>query len=102
MGAAAAIIIAKETHIVREFQRRGVTSPDRAQSLDMMLVDPDGIGARRLIERAVLRQEAPGQYYVDVEVWEAVRRMRRRVMFVLIFLALAAAAVVATQANMAR
>ena len=102
MGAAVAVVIARETQIVREFQRRGVTSPDRAQSLDMIAVDPDGIGARRQIERAVLRPAAPGQYYVDVEVWEAIRRSRRRVVAIMIFLAVAAAVVMATQGTLAR
>jgi hypothetical protein len=33
---------------------------------------------KRLYNRAVIREAGPGLYYLDEEVWEAVRRTRRR------------------------
>jgi hypothetical protein len=42
-----------------------------------------------LRDRAVIREAAPGTYYLDEEVWTAVRRTRRRVATVfLVILAL--------------
>jgi hypothetical protein len=33
---------------------------------------------KRLHNRAVIREAAPGMYYLDEEVWTAVRRTRQR------------------------
>ena len=39
----------------------------------------ESMAVRRLHDRAVIREAAPGVYYLDEEVWTAVRRTRRRV-----------------------
>ena len=48
--------------------------------------------ARRLRERAVVRETPPdsGHYYLDVEVWRALRRTRRRVLAAVLIVAVAA------------
>lgn len=90
MATAAAVIIAKERHIVDAFVRAGVTSPDRARAPDELGIDHLGLAWRRLRDHAVARESEPGsgRFYVDVEVWQGVRRMRRRVAFAMIVIAL--------------
>jgi hypothetical protein len=91
MGATAvAIIFVKERRAVEAFARAGATAPGTAQSLHAIGI-ADGRTVRRLRDRAVLRAAAPDLYYVDLEVWHAVRRARRRMALVLLGLVLAAA-----------
>ena len=90
MGGAVAVILIKERRIVEAFERAGATSPDRAMSAGDVNVDDVGIGWRRLRERAVIREASAGRYYLDVEVWQATRRTRRRLMAVVLILVLAA------------
>ena len=90
MGGAVAVILIKERRIVEAFERAGATSPDRAMSVGDVNVDDVGIGWRRLRERAVIREASAGRYYLDVEVWQATRRTRRRLMAVMLILVLAA------------
>ena len=79
MGAAAAIAIMrmKEREVVDDFRAAGALTPSTAQSYTAM-----GFGesraVRRLHDSAVIRQAAPGLFYLDEEVWIAVRRNRRR------------------------
>jgi hypothetical protein len=86
MAAAAGAVLIKERHIVDAFQRAGATSIDRAVLPDDIGVDEVGIGWRRLRSRVVIREtEADsGRYYLDVEVWQALRRMRRRLMAIIL------------------
>ena len=86
MGASAvlAVIMKKEREIIEAFERAGATSPDSARPLDTMAIDADGLGMRRLRDRAVIREAAPGRYYLDVEVLQALRRLRRRLSVVVI------------------
>jgi hypothetical protein len=96
MGAAAAIAIMrmKEREVVDDFRAAGAVTPSKAQSYTAM-----GFGqsraVKRLHESAVIREAAPGLYYLDEEVWTAVRRNRRRratillVVIVLLFVGLA-------------
>ena len=87
MGAAvAAIIMMREREIVEAFERAGATTPQSARPFDTMDVEVHGVGMRRLRERAVIREAAPGQYYLDAEVWQAVRRQRQRLATVVILL----------------
>jgi hypothetical protein len=88
MGAAAAIILARERQLVETFERAGVTSPESARSAELLNVDTGGASWRRLRERAVVREAGAGsgRYYLDVEVWEAVRRQRQRMVIVLVVL----------------
>jgi hypothetical protein len=104
MGAAAAVILMKERRIVEAFERGGATSPASARTPDDLGVDPHGIGWRRLRDHAVVREANPGadRYYVDVDVWQALRRMRRRIVLVLGLVILMAALVLASSAGLAR
>lgn len=83
MGTAAAAIVIKERHIVAAFERVGATSPERAVTLDELGV-PNRIAARRLKSRAILREAAPGRFFVDLPGWHALRRLRRRMAAVLL------------------
>ena len=79
MGAAvAAILIRREKEVVDDFRAAGATSRESAQSYTAIGLG-ESLGLRRLRERAVIREAAPGTYYLDEEVWTAVRRTRRRV-----------------------
>lgn len=90
MATAAAVIIARERHIVDAFVRAGVTSPDRARTPEELGVDASGLAWLRLRDRAVGRESPPGsgRYYVDAEVWQALRRTRHRIAVVLLVVAL--------------
>jgi hypothetical protein len=91
MGAAvAAVILMRERRVVEAFERAGATSPDRAISANDVDVDESGVGWRRLRERAIVREATTGRFYLDVEVWQANRRMRHRLAFALGLLLLAA------------
>ncbi|MEO8620514.1 MAG: hypothetical protein ABI625_05575 [bacterium] len=94
MGGAVAVILIKERHMVEALQRAGATSPATARTLDNLGavgIDADGIAWRRLRDRAVVREAAPGAFYVDIEVWQALRRQRRRLILVMLVLILIAA-----------
>lgn len=91
MGAAAAVILLRERQVVEAFERAGATSPERARTANEVNVDDTGVGWRRLRERAIVREAAPGRFYLDVEVWQATRRTRRRILSVLVLLILLAA-----------
>jgi hypothetical protein len=103
MGAAAAVILMKERQIVEAFERAGATTVSAARSAADVGVDPNGIGWRRLRERAIVREASPGTelYYLDVEVWQATRRTRRRVLAVLVVVMLAFLAVMVTGGKLA-
>jgi hypothetical protein len=84
----------KERQVVDDFRAAGAVTPSTAQSYAAL-----GFGETRAIKRlhdsAVIREASPGLYYLDEEVWIAVRRNRRRraiivaSIFALIFLGLA-------------
>lgn len=79
MGAAvAAIIVAKEREIVEAFRDVGATASVTALPLDQVGVD-ENVGFRRLRAHEVIRETVPGRFYLDEQVWTAVRRTRRRV-----------------------
>ena len=78
MSAVAAAIIAKEKHIVEAFRSVGATSAGAAVAPASIGV-ADHVAFRRLRQRAVLREVAPGALYLDEPGWEALRAMRRRV-----------------------
>jgi hypothetical protein len=79
MGAAvAAILIRREKEVVDDFRAAGATSRETAQSYTA-IGRGHSLGLKRLRDRAVIREAAPGTYYLDEEVWTAVRRTRRRV-----------------------
>jgi hypothetical protein len=79
MGAAvAAVLIRREKEVVDDFRAAGATSRESAQSYTAIGLG-QSLGLKRLRDRAVIREAAPGTYYLDEEVWTAVRRTRRRV-----------------------
>lgn len=85
MGAAAivAVMRRREREVVDDFRAAGATSRETAQSYTAIGLG-ESLGLRRLRERAVIREAAPGTYYLDEEVWTAVRRTRRRIATVLL------------------
>jgi|SRR5436190_20656679 len=87
MGAAvaAAAMRRREQEVIDDFRAAGATSPDRAQSYTAIGLG-DTLALRRLRNRAVIREAAPGVYYLDEEVWAAVRRTRLRLLTVLVIL----------------
>ena len=89
MGTAiAAIIIRREKDLVAHFQQQGVLSPATAQTLSEMHVD-EGLILRRLRNRAVIREAGSGLFYLDEPSWVAIARMRRRLVLVLLIVAVA-------------
>jgi hypothetical protein len=85
MGAAvvAAALAMREREVIDDFRAAGATSPDRAQAYSAA-GHGHHIAARRLRNRAVIREAAPGVYYLDEEVWAAVQRTRHRLVIVFI------------------
>jgi hypothetical protein len=85
MGAAviAAAMRRREQEVIDDFRAAGAISPDRAQSYTAIGLG-DTLALRRLRNRAVIREAAPGAYYLDEEVWSAVRRTRHRLLAVVI------------------
>jgi hypothetical protein len=86
MGLAVGAILIKERHLVEAFTRAGATSASAAVRPSDIAVDLGGVGGRRLIELAVLRDAGDGRYYLDLLGWEALRRQRRRILFVVLLI----------------
>lgn len=89
MGAAAAVAIMRrrEQEVVDDFRAAGAISPATAQSYNAIGLG-ESMAIRRLHDRAVIREAAPGLWYLDEEVWTAVRRTRRRVALVMVVVVL--------------
>jgi hypothetical protein len=87
MGAAviAAAIRRREQEVIEDFRVAGATAPEKAQSYTAIGLG-ESLALRRLRNRAVIREATPGLYYLDEEVWSAVRRTRRRVASVVILI----------------
>ena len=98
MGAAAAAVVVAERRIVEAFELAGATSVTSARTPDEIGVDTASLGWRRLTNRAVVREaeRGSGRYYLDRQVWQAVRRTRRRLMVILILIVLGAWFYIAT------
>jgi hypothetical protein len=86
MGAVAVILLMREREVVSAFARRNATSAATAVDPADLGVDLASVGARRLASRAVLREAEHGRWYLDLASWEALRRRRRHVVSVLLFL----------------
>jgi len=96
MGAAAAVLLSRERHIVEAMARLGATSPGRALTLDQLSdlgVDDHGLAWHALKNRVIVREASPGEWYLDAEVWQANERRRHRVLFLVMVVVLLAAAV---------
>ena len=96
MGSAVAVVLIKERHIVEAFERVGAITAERARTLDELGdlgVHAHGLAWHALRDRVIVREAGAGRYYVDIELWQATRRRRRRVLFVILTLAVIMAAV---------
>jgi hypothetical protein len=86
-AAVIAILRRREREVVDDFRAAGALSTSTAQSYTAI-----GLGhsraLKRLHDRAVIRETAPGLYYLDEEVWAAVRRTRRHLAAVMLILVL--------------
>jgi hypothetical protein len=85
VGAAAAIAVMrkKERDVRDAFRSAGAITPANAMSLAAIGIE-ETMAVRRLRKRAVIREAAPGLFYFDEEVWEAVWSMRRRMAILLL------------------
>jgi hypothetical protein len=85
MGAAAvaALLRRREREVVEDFRTAGALSPSSAQSYTAIGLG-DSLAIKRLRNRAVIREAAPGTYYLDEGVWAAVQRTRQRVGIVVV------------------
>jgi hypothetical protein len=85
MGAAAVAAVQRrrEREVVDDFRAAGAISRETAQSYTAVGLG-ESLGLKRLRDRAVIREAAPGTYYLDEEVWTAVRRTRHRIATVFI------------------
>lgn len=81
------ILRRREQEVVDDFRAAGATSPETAQAYDAIGLG-DTLAIRRLHNRAVIREAAPGRWYLDEEVWEAVCRTRRRLASVMLSIVL--------------
>jgi hypothetical protein len=84
MATAAAVILIRERRVVEAFSAAAATSPERARPLETLGIESDGMALRRLQKRAVIRESAPGRFYLDVPTWDALRQMRHRMAFVML------------------
>jgi hypothetical protein len=85
MGAPAivAILRRREQEVVDDFRVAGAISPETAQPYEALGIG-DSLAIKRLQNRAVIREASPGRWYLDEEVWAALRGMRRRIATVLL------------------
>jgi hypothetical protein len=90
-AAAAAVIIRKEKDLVAHFQSAGAIAAGAAKSPDELGVH-ERLAWERLVHRAVIREAAPGRYYLDEPSWVALRHTRRRMALILGILMIALAA----------
>jgi hypothetical protein len=73
----------REREVRDAFHAAGAVNPAAAMSLESICID-ETLAVRRLKKRAVIREAAPGLFYFDEDVWEAVRSMRRRMALLLV------------------
>jgi hypothetical protein len=71
----------RERQVVKCFRDAGATGAASAKHLDELHLRR-GIGLRRLLTRAIIREVPPERYYLDEEVWDAAERTRRRLALV--------------------
>jgi hypothetical protein len=81
--AIAAVLRRREQEVVDDFRAAGAISPATAQPYEALGLG-DSLAIKRLRNRAVIREASPGRWYLDEEVWNAVRGMRRRFATVLL------------------
>jgi hypothetical protein len=82
------VMMFRERRTVAAFETAGALSPGDARTPDHLALRPSSIGWRRLRFHAVVRETTPtsGLFYLDEEVWQAVRRTRRLVLGALVLM----------------
>jgi hypothetical protein len=73
----------KERQVRDVFFSKGAISPATAASLAHLGLE-ETMAVARLKRRAVVRESAPGLYYFDDGVWQAMRNTRRRLAMVVL------------------
>lgn len=73
--------------MVNRLRAAGAVDRARARTLEELGITRGAI-LRRLRERAVIREAAPGHFYLDEPSWAAVRRSRRRAIHIISLIAL--------------
>lgn len=85
MGASAAVVAAalirKERELVEHFKQAGAVSSSSARSLTDLGVQ-ERVAWPRLVRSGVIREGAPGTYYLEESAWVALGQRRRRVAFI--------------------
>ncbi len=93
MGASVAVVLLmKERRILDAFRRASSISPASARSMEDVGINDEGPVMRRLRDREIVREGAPGTFYLDVPAWEALRKRRQRMMLVMLLVILGAVA----------
>ena len=79
MGATAAVVVMrkKERDLREIFFAAGAIQPIDARSPAELSVE-ENMTWRRLYRRSIIRETAPGLFYWDDDVWQALRSMRLR------------------------
>lgn len=86
MGAAVAVMLMKERHIVEAYRRAGATTADKAVAPEDINVGAHGGAWRALHNRAIMRSAGDGRFYLDELSWEASRRLRRQRLLIVVVL----------------
>lgn len=89
MGAAAAVIVRTQKHIVECYRAAHATTPNAARAPGELGIEESMIFTG-LVRRAVLRDAGGGRYYLDEPSWEALGTSRRRIVMMVLMLALLA------------
>ncbi len=92
MTVPAIVLLLKEEELVELFRQSGAVSVNTAKSLSALSVSED-MTFRRMLDRAVLREGAPGMFYLDEAKYEERRNARRRLRPVLLVLVVVLAVV---------
>jgi len=74
---AIAVMRRKERHLRADFITAGAIQPADAKSLAELGLD-ENMTWKRMCRRSVIREAAPGLFYWDEDVWQALRSMRLR------------------------
>jgi hypothetical protein len=85
------VMMLRERRTVAAFEMAGALAPGNARTPQHLALRPSSIGWRRLRSHAVVRETSPasGLFYLDEEVWHAVRHTRRRVLAALLLIMVA-------------
>lgn len=96
MGAVAAVVIARQKHVVAAFQRARATAAAAA-------VVPADIGVaehlafEKLRRHGVLREADAGRFYLDEPTWNRIGRLRVTLVLLVVLIGLACVAWVMTR-----